>query len=228
VKGPLVSVVVPTLDAAPYLDDALESIAAQTYDAWEIVLIDGGSTDDTLVIAGGRPGVRVVRQRGTGLAEAWNEGIESARGELIAFLDSDDRWEPRKLELQVAVLAERAGVDGVVSLLQFVLEPGFGLPPGFRSELLQSARPAPVPSALLTRRGVFDRIGVFEPHLVMAADTDWFARFHDAGLCLEVLPQLLVYKRVHDHNLSLRDGATGDRELLELLRASVHRRRGEP
>jgi GT2 family glycosyltransferase len=85
-----------------------------------------------------------------------------------------------------------------------------------------------VPSALLTRKSVFGRVGVFEPSLVMAGDTDWFARFHDTGLRLEVLPEVLVYKRVHDHNLSLRDAATADRELLELLRSSVHRRRGEP
>lgn len=223
---PLVSVVVPTLNAARFLHQGLESVAAQTYGSWEAVLVDGGSIDDTLAIARRYPRVRVVHQRGTGLAGAWNEGIEAARGGLISFLDSDDVWEPEKLVLQVAALEADAGVDCVISLARFVLEPGFPVPPGFRPELLESAHPAQLPSALLARRSVFDRIGVFEPRLAIAADVDWFARLKDAGLRMEVVPELLVHKRVHDTNLSTLGGSTVNRELLEVLRASVHRQRG--
>jgi glycosyltransferase involved in cell wall biosynthesis len=223
---PVVSVVVPTLNAARYLSDGLDSIEAQTYDAWEVVLVDGGSTDETLEIAHRYPRVRIVRQGGEGLADAWNQGIEATRGELVAFLDSDDLWEPQKLSLQVEVLEGDEDVDCVISLARFVLEPGFPVPPGFRPELLESAHPAQLPSALLARRSVFDRIGVFETRWEIAADVDWFARVKDAGLRMEVVPELLVHKRVHDTNLSTLGGATVNRELLEVLRASVQRQRG--
>ena len=222
---PLVSVVVPTLNAARYLSYGLDSVEAQTYDAWEVVLVDGGSTDETLEIAG-RYRVRVVRQRGKGLADAWNLGIEAARGELVAFLDSDDLWEPQKLSRQVEVLDGDEELDCVISLARFVLEPGFPVPPGFRPELLESAHPAQLPSALLARRSVFERIGVFETRFAIAADVDWFARAKDAGVRMEVVPELLVHKRMHDTNLSTLGGTTVNRELLEVLRASVQRQRG--
>jgi glycosyltransferase involved in cell wall biosynthesis len=225
-RRPLVSVVVPTLDAARYVGEALDCIAAQTYDAWEVVLVDGGSTDATLEVALGYPRVRALRQRGSGLAGAWNEGIEAARGDLIAFLDSDDLWEPRKLALQVAALEADEDVDCVISLARFVLEPGFPVPPGFRPELLDAVRPAQLPSALLARRSVFERIGVFETGWAIAADVDWFARLKDARLRMEVVPELLVHKRMHDANLSTLGGPTVNRELLEVLRASVQRQRG--
>jgi len=225
VSEPLVSVIVPTLNAARYLEDALESIAAQTYPHREVVLVDGGSTDGTLELAGRYERVRQVRQGGRGLADAWNSGLEAAGGELIAFLDSDDWWEEGKLGAQVAVLEADPAVDCVITRVRFVLEPGCESPPGFKPELLESDHVANMPSALLARRAVFDRVGVFDTALTVAPDIDWFARVKDAGLRVEVVPDVLVSKRVHDANLSNLGRATLGREVVELLRRSVARQR---
>ena len=225
---PLVSVIVPTKDAARFLAAALDSIEAQTYKSLEIVLVDGGSTDSTLEIAARYGRLRAIEQSGAGLADAWNCGLEAAGGELIAFLDSDDYWQPDKLARQVGVVIEGPEVDCVISRMRFVLEPGFPVPPGFRPELLDSDHVANMPSALLARRSVFERIGVFETRWAIAPDIDWFARVKDAGLRVEVVPEVLVYKRVHDANLSTLGGATLNRELLEVLRESVVRRRDAP
>jgi glycosyltransferase involved in cell wall biosynthesis len=222
-SGPLVSVVVPTLNAARYLREGLDSVAAQTYPNWEVVLVDGGSEDETLAIAAGYERVRVLRQQSTGLAGAWNEGIEAARGGFVAFLDSDDLWEPEKLDRQVAALEADPAVDGAVSLVQFVLEPGYAMPPELRPELFESPHPAPVPSALLARGEVFDRVGLFDTRWETASDVDWFARAGAAGVRIDAVPELLVRKRFHDSNLSLRDGGTVNRELLEVLRLAAHR-----
>jgi glycosyltransferase involved in cell wall biosynthesis len=225
VSPPLVSAIVPTLNAERFLADALESIAAQTYPHREVVLVDGGSTDGTLALADRHEGVRQVRQSGSGLADAWNCGLEAAGGELIAFLDSDDWWEPDKLGRQVAVLDADPAVDCVIARVRFVLEPGYAIPPGFKPELLESDHVANMPSALLARRSVFDRIGVFDIRLEITPDIDWFARVKDAGLRLEVVPEVLVSKRVHDANLSTLGRVTHHRELVDLLRQSVARRR---
>ncbi len=222
------SVIVPTKNAARFLAAALDSIERQTYENLEILLVDGGSSDTTLAIASRYERVRVIEQTGTGLADAWNRGLEAAGGELIAFLDSDDYWLPGKLARQVAVIADEPAVDCVISRMRFVLEPGFPAPPGFRPELLDSDHVANMPSALLARRTVFERIGVFETRWAIAPDIDWFARIKDAGLRVELVPEVLVYKRVHDANLSTLGGATLNRELLEVLRESVVRRRNEP
>jgi glycosyltransferase involved in cell wall biosynthesis len=227
VSRPLVSVVVPTLDAARYLAEALDSIFAQTYQRLEVVLVDGGSTDATREIAARYPQVRTIRQTGTGLPDAWNCGIAVAAGDLIAFLDSDDLWAPAKLERQVRVLEEEPAADCVITRMRFLLEPGFPIPPGFRAELLESDHLAQMPSALLARGSVFDRIGTFETRWPIAADIDWFARVKDARLRVEVVPEALVEKRVHDSNLSTLGGARLNRELVELLRESVARRRGQ-
>ena len=222
----LVSVIVPTLNAARYLSDALDSVGAQTYDEWEVVLVDGGSTDGTLEIAERYERVRQIRQGGTGLTDAWNCGLEAARGDLIAFLDSDDTWEPQKLSKQVPLLEAPGGADCVISKMRFVLEPGFPPPPGFRPALLESDHVGYLPSALLARRSVFARIGVFDTRWDYSADVDWFARVKDAGLRTEVVPEVLMHRRVHDRNLSTLGGTVVNRELIELLRESVERQRG--
>jgi glycosyltransferase involved in cell wall biosynthesis len=228
-RQPLVSVIVPTLNAGRYLADALDSVAAQTYSNWEVVLVDGGSTDGTLELAGRYAGVRIVPQGGTGLTGAWNQGLEAARGELIAFLDSDDRWEPAKLGLQVALLDADPALECATTRFRFVLEPGFGVPPGFRPEALETDHFGNVPSALLVRRSLFDRIGAFDTRWDIAADVDWFARVKDAGVRIEAVPKVLVHKRVHDRNLSIVGGSvTLNRELVAVLRESVQRQRQEP
>jgi glycosyltransferase involved in cell wall biosynthesis len=227
VSASLVSVVVPTLNAARYLADALDSIEAQGHESLEVVLVDGGSTDGTLEIAGRYRRVRAIAQKHAGLPDAWNCGIAAAAGELIAFLDGDDRWAPEKLERQVRILEADPAVDCVITRMRFVLEPGLPVPPGFRPELLDSDHVAQMPSALLARRSVFDRVGVFETRWGIASDIDWFARVKDARLRVEVVPDVLLEKRVHDANLSTLGGVRLNRELVELLRASVERQRGE-
>jgi glycosyltransferase involved in cell wall biosynthesis len=219
-------VIVPTLNAERFLRDALDSVVAQTYQAWELVLVDGGSTDGTLAIARSYERVRSIRQGGAGLADAWNCGLEAAAGELIAFLDSDDRWEAGKLDRQVRLLEADADIDCSITKARFVLEPGVEAPSGFRPELLASEHVANMPSALLARRSVFARIGTFDTRWGIAPDVDWFARAKDAGLRVAIVPEVLVHKRVHDRNLSTQGGATFNRELVAVLRESVERRRG--
>ncbi len=109
-----------------------------------------------------------------------------------------------------------------------MLEPGFPIPPGFRARLLDSDQLAQMPSSVLARRTVFDRIGTFDTRWPIASDIDWFARVKDSGLRVAVVPDVLVEKRVHDANLSTLAGAQLNGELVELLRESVVRRRQAP
>ncbi|HEX4521313.1 MAG TPA: glycosyltransferase [Gaiellaceae bacterium] len=225
-SGPLVSVIVPTWNAASYLADALECIAAQSYAPHETLIVDAGSTDGTLEIAA-RFGLTPLRQTGTGLADAWNCGLAAASGEAIAFLDSDDTWAPDKLEKQAAVLEARPEVDAVITRVRFVLEPGLEVPPGFRAELLDGDYLSQMPSSLLARRSVFERIGEFDTRWEIASDIDWFARVLDSDLRVEVVDEVLVSKRIHDSNLSNSGGPRLGRELIEVLRLKVARGRGD-
>ncbi len=98
---PLVSVVMAVKNAERYLAEALDSVVRQSFSDYEIVVVDGRSTDDSRRIASSYPGVRVIEQEGPGFAQAWNVGIDASRGAFIAILDSDDTWPAHKLARQV-------------------------------------------------------------------------------------------------------------------------------
>lgn len=117
-SAPTVSVIIPTYNRAALLPRAIESIQAQTFSDWEIILIDDGSTDDTPTVVqryerelGDR--FRAIRQENAGSSAARNCGIDRARGRFLAFLDSDDEFLPRKLDRQLE-LFERCPELGLV------------------------------------------------------------------------------------------------------------------
>jgi glycosyltransferase involved in cell wall biosynthesis len=123
--APRVSVVLPTYNRADYLEEALESVLAQTFADFEVVVVDDGSTDDTparLARYGER--IRVIRQENRGVGAARNRGIEAARGRYVAFIDNDDLWHPRKLEVQHAFMASHPGFVGCSVPFCFSTEPG--------------------------------------------------------------------------------------------------------
>src|SRR5215831_9468158 len=113
---PIVSVVIPTYNNARFLPEALDSLLGQTYRDFELIVVDDGSTDDTLeVLKPYRHLIRYVRKENGGPASARNLGIRHASGELIAFQDADDIWLPDKLQLQVDYLREHPEVGLVFS-----------------------------------------------------------------------------------------------------------------
>jgi glycosyltransferase involved in cell wall biosynthesis len=222
--SPLISIIMPVKNGARFLSQALADIEAQTYRHLEVIVVDGRSNDGSADIAAGW-GARVIEQPGDGFADAWNLGIVAARGSLLAFLDSDDRWDPDKLSAQVEILRRRPEVDYVLTRVQMFVEPGFPHPPGFQARVLEGDHDAYMPSALLIRRSALDRVGPFRTDLVIASDIDWFARSKDAGLELAIVPRVMVRKRAHDANVMYFRGQKFNRELLGLLRESIGRQR---
>jgi glycosyltransferase involved in cell wall biosynthesis len=100
---PNVSVVIPAFNRREYVQRAIESVFSQTYRDFEIVVVDDGSTDNTGTVLEATSSVRYLFQDHAGPAKARNLGIHHARGEFIAFLDSDDQWEPEHLAMEVEV-----------------------------------------------------------------------------------------------------------------------------
>src|SRR5215210_5646271 len=114
-QRPLVSVVVPSYNYGHLVRETLDSLAAQTYGAWECVVVDDGSTDDTRAVveayASRDARVRYVRQENARQAAARNNGIRHSSGAYFQFLDADDLIEPRKFERQVEYLGGHRDVD---------------------------------------------------------------------------------------------------------------------
>ncbi len=127
--NPLVSVIIPTYNVEAFVKDALESVIAQTYDNWELIVVDDGSCDGTLellrVYEGKDTRIRVCAlERNSGQAVARNHAVAVAKGRYIAFLDSDDMWLPYKLERQVSAFQEYEDAAVVFSYYEKISENG--------------------------------------------------------------------------------------------------------
>jgi glycosyltransferase involved in cell wall biosynthesis len=222
--NPLVSVIVPVYNGEKFLAEALDSVAAQDYAPLDVLVVDDGSTDTTAQIAQARPAVRYLHQANQGNGAAKNTGLAAAAGDFIAFLDADDVWLPGKLRAQMDALLAHPETGFVLCKMEHFLEPGAQWPAAFNEAHYRGQPTAYLPSALLARRAVFERVGSFDPAIRISNDSDWFFRARDAGVTLEVLPQVWLRRRIHPGNVSQQAEAVSA-ELLKLVRASLGRKR---
>jgi glycosyltransferase involved in cell wall biosynthesis len=226
---PLVSVVIPVLNAARFLREALASVNAQTYPSLEIIVVDGPSTDETPHIAQSFPRVQYMQQMGVGMWNAVNQGIDAAWGEYIAMISSDDIWTPAKVQLQVEYLLNHPETDYVLGLTRFVLIEGETPPSAFRAELFRGERLAIVLEAMLARKALFERVGRFDESLKIASDVDWLARLANLNVTRGIIPRVLLQKRIHANNLSTApsEGKTFQHEVLSAMRSQMQRQRSK-
>jgi len=227
VPAPTVSVIIAAKNAARYLSECLDSITAQTFDCYEVLIVDGRSTDGTEAIARSYRNVIFFEQSGVGYANAWNCGLRRARGEFMTFIDSDDVWTPQKLARQVELLRSNSRLEGVIGKVRFVLQPGENPPRGFRDKVLRGDHIGYLPGVLMARRRLFERLGDWDENHVVASDTDWFVKLKDSGLPIGVVDDVLLEKRVHSQNLSyvMAENPVYPREMLRLLHSSILRKR---
>jgi glycosyltransferase involved in cell wall biosynthesis len=221
-----VSCIVPVFNGGAHVAGALNSILTQSHAPLEVIVVDDGSTDETsAVLASYGERIEVVRQSNAGPAAARNHGIRTARGALIAFLDQDDLWHREKLARQVAHLDACRHVDVSVASVESFWSEGDGREAAReRDQPRSGAVPGYVTTAMLARRGVFDRVGPFRSELRYADSLDWFARAAECGVVIDLIPDVLVRHRVHGSNLS-RQGAESRRECVAILRQTLARRR---
>ncbi len=223
---PLVSVIIPVYNGERYLAEAIDSVFAQDYHPFEIIVVDDGSVDDTADIAKlYKDDVRYIYQSNQGHAAAKNTGISVAEGEFIAFLDADDLWAPHKLRAQIGFLIENPEIGYVISRMRVFLEPGARWPYQLDEEYFASDPAGYLPSTLVVKKHVLGEIGTFDTGYRHANDSDWFFRAKDAGVPMAVLQDVLVYRRLHSSNMSYEAKANLS-ELLRVVRSSVKRDRG--
>jgi glycosyltransferase involved in cell wall biosynthesis len=181
---PLVSVVIPTRDRRRRVTRAIDSVRAQTYPHLEIIVVDDGSTDGTADELGRVPDVKLLRhETSIGGAAARNRGIAEARGEFVAFLDSDDEWLPDKVAKQVPLLLDSDRL-GAVYCRHFNHddetgvrgEPVVNLNRGDITEHLMSGRCPRTVSLFVVRRAALESVGGFDERLRGFQDTDLWIR----------------------------------------------------
>ncbi len=200
-KG-LVSIIIPVYNGEKFLKEAVESVYAQTYKHFEIVVVDDGSTDGTVELVKSYPDIQLIEQEHKGVAAARNNGLSHARGEYIAFIDCDDIWNPDKIEKQINFFKKKPETGVIVCYEILFVQPGNLPPKHIKEDFFKNEHPAYIPSAVIIKKSIFESVGKFNEELEVGEDTDWFARAKDLNIGMTVVPEVLLHKRLHQNNLS--------------------------
>jgi glycosyltransferase involved in cell wall biosynthesis len=208
-----ISVIIPDYNQACYLGDAIRSVLNQTYQKYEIIVVDDGSNDDSReVVAGFGDQVRYIRQENRGLGGARNTGIRAAKGDLIGLLDADDQWMPTYLEKMVSLTSQNPEAAVYYCSARGMDAEGQDLPQVFGGPVIS---PDPIyntllranfliPSTIMMRRSIVMSAGLFEQDLrSIHGCEDWdlwlrIALKHD----FIGFPACLVRYRIHGSSLS--------------------------
>lgn len=222
---PLVSIVIPCYNQARFVAEAVESALAQTYAPVEAIVVDDGSTDDTARVAVRYPPVQYMHQRNGGAPRARNAGLRASRGDLVLFLDADDRLLPDAVTKGVAALDAHPDWAFVTGHVRLIAADGAleGTPPqdhadGNQFVALLRSNYIWTPGAVLYRRSVLESAGPFDPSARASADYELnirIARQHAIGCHHDLV---LEYRR-HDANMS--------EDIGEMLRSAVSVRRAQ-
>ncbi|MDB5298873.1 MAG: glycosyl transferase family 2 [Phycisphaerales bacterium] len=207
-KVPTVSVVMPVYNAQRYLASAVDSVLAQTFGDFELIVVDDGSKDDSLTILrqfeSRDPRVRVLSRPNTGIVGALNDGLKLARGEFVARMDADDLCLPERFARQVAYLRTRP--ECVLVGSQVLLIDPDDAPICLKSDTkytheeidhwhLNRGWPVVHPSIMM-RRDAVEKIGGYREEYKWLEDTDLFLRLAEVGK-LANLPDTLLRYRLH-------------------------------
>lgn len=215
IHRPVVSVIIPTYNRAHCVGEAIESVLNQTFRDFEVIVVDDGSTDNTQEVLSRYSGsIRVIRQENLGVSAARNAGILSAKGEWVAFLDSDDEWCNHALESLFEAFPENSQVVARVGNLQFVQNKeklelfdlvGLNLvnPMLCYRPLLITLQVGFFPSAFMTRQDAILKAGLFDTSLHLHEDRDLMARLSLLGSWV-ITPRVIarVYRKTQNDALS--------------------------
>ena len=206
---PTVSVIIPTYNRADFLKEAIESVFAQTFCDFELIVVDDGSTDrtrDLLAAYGER--LRPIFQANRGVSSARNAGIRAAQGRYIALLDSDDLWLPKKLAAQIAAMeaqpdiplchTEEIWIRRGVRVNQMKKHQKHG------GHIFPHCLPFCVvsPSSALMRRAIFDEVGYFDEALPACEDYDLWLRITKTHPVHFIETPLIIKRGGHEDQLS--------------------------
>ena len=206
---PTVSVIIPTYNRAGMLQEAVDSVLAQDYSDFELIVIDDGSTDETpQILKDYGTKIKVIRQHNHGVSAARNRGIAAASGGFIAFLDSDDLWLPGKLTIQTKFL--KSTPDALICQTEEIwIRDGVRVNPRERHQKYSGmiferslALCLVSPSAVMVRRGLFDKFGLFDESLPACEDYDLWLRVSCRCPVYLINKPLIIKRGGHSDQLS--------------------------
>jgi glycosyltransferase involved in cell wall biosynthesis len=225
----LISVIIPTYDRDErMLGAALESVVGQSVAPFEVIVVDDGSaTSVAPIVERFGDAVRTHHQQNGGIGSARNAGVAVSRGDMLAFLDSDDLWEPEKLARQWEALVSDPGLEAVFGRAEQFYDVDVDEDEAFkrRHPIKDPVLDAWLSSAMLIRRESFDRVGPFDEDRFASPDVDWYLRAREADLRVAMLPQVVYRRRIHATNINVTGPTVENRARLVAIKRSLDRRR---
>jgi glycosyltransferase involved in cell wall biosynthesis len=219
---PRISVIVPAFNAKATLAETLASIAAQSLQPLEVIVVDDGSIDGTAAVARSSGMARVISQANGGVAVAFNTGVAAAQGDYVTFLDADDLWTDEALEAQAIALRNHPAATAIVGQFEEFICPSLSAPEAARFQPRPRQTGWIAGATLLSRRALVEN-GPFNTALRLGVWIDWFGRARKTNLHVITHHDLVLRRRLHPGSLSTN--AAGMRQdLLKIARAAVERR----
>lgn len=218
-EAPLISTIVPVFNCEKYLGAGIESVLAQKYEPMQIIVVDDGSTDGSAQVARSFAQVEYHYQENAGVATALNRGLAAAKGEFMAFLDSDDLWVEGKLKLQLDAFARDPELGMVMGSVEQFRETGPDNPPvslGIFKGYLKIA--------VLIRRSAMFQVGLFDPQWKTGDFIDWYIRATELKVKSLMLPEVVAKRRIHDTNMGIRQRDVQS-DYARIMRQALERRR---
>jgi glycosyltransferase involved in cell wall biosynthesis len=209
---PLVSVVIPTYNRAWILTEAIKSVLSQTFENYELIVVDDGSTDNTRLLLDSFKDIRAISQKNKGVSAARNSGIEAAAGDYLAFLDSDDLWLPEKLASQMAFF--KTHPEAMICQTQEIwIRNGRRINPKRRHRKASGMffeRSLDLclvsPSAVIIKKDLLDDVGRFDEMLPACEDYDLWLRIGARYPVFLVDKPLVIKRGGHADQLSALGG----------------------
>lgn len=220
---PSISVITPSFNQGAFIARTLASVASQCYSPLEHLVFDGGSTDNTLsVLLQAESPVEWDSQADGGQADAVNKGLQAARGDVIAWINSDDIYYPQAFARVAARFAADPALDvvyGDADHIDLQDQPFEPYPTAVWDPLLLPHVCFICQPALFFRRQVLDRVGLLNPALRYCMDYEFWLRMASAGCRVAYLPRKLAGSRLYPSNKTLADKPAVHREIAEMLLA---------
>lgn len=206
---PTVSVIIPTFNRGWVIKEAIDSVLNQTFGSFELIVVDDGSTDNTLdILAEYKDRITLIKQRNRGVSAARNRGVDSASSKFIAFLDSDDLWLPQKLKRQIEFFDSNPEAL-ICQTEETWIRDGVRVNPGKRHRKVSGMIFEPSlqlclvsPSAVMIKRSLFEEVGLFDESLPACEDYDMWLRVGYKHPIFLIDTPLIIKRGGHTDQLS--------------------------
>ena len=199
---PKIDIILPVYNGEAFIASSIESVLNQTYENWQLIIVNDGSIDETGVILKGfhekDSRIRVLNQANQGIVQSLNRALKLCSADYISFLDFDDLWENQKLDIQLRFLIENPDINCVFTHMQEFNDDHRNTKFGARSRNMKGwAR-----SGFMGRSFLFEAYGLFDPNHLTGEFVEWMSRLLRSNEAIHTLPDVLVRRRVHSSNYS--------------------------